>query len=275
MAVKTGAKEPRIPSRKEMRNLAPVLRRYYRLGQKARKFDFGEKSKLRLLWERSGEPKSDEVVVSRDTVLKARRFVELMSDEESFRLLSQKQKTGRYLSWNHVRYLVSVDNGPRRRKLLKEAVEGNWSRVQLLEAIKLRVRRFSRTETGGRLPAKPQSAQEALLRLQHLTETWLALYKLIVRPRWTQKDETEPEKTVVVPNSLREQIKEILLSGCSPTGAKKFDVQVKEFLRVLRKQQREIAKILVTGEAWLRDQPDDTPASRSSPKRVTRPRRRH
>ena len=158
---------------------------------------------------------------------------------------------------------------------MKQAVEGNWSRDQLLEAIKLHVGRISRTKTGGRLPAKPQSVQEALLRLQHLTETWLALYKLIVRPRWTQKDETEPEKTVVVPNSLREQIKEILLSGCSPTGAKKFDDQVKEFLRVLRKQQKEIAKILVTGEAWLRDQPDDTPASRSSPKRVTRPRRRH
>ena len=71
MAVKTGAKEPRIPSRKEMRKLAPVLRRYYRLGQKARKLDFGEKSRLRLLWERSDEPKSDEVVISRDTVLKA------------------------------------------------------------------------------------------------------------------------------------------------------------------------------------------------------------
>ena len=118
-----------------MRKLAPVLRRYYRLGQKAWKFDFEEKSKLRLLWERSGEPKSDGLVVSRDTVLKARRFVELMSDEESFRLLSQKQKNGRYLSWNHVRYLVSVDKGPRRRKLLREAVEGNWSRDQLLEAI--------------------------------------------------------------------------------------------------------------------------------------------
>ena len=169
MAAKTGAKTPRRPSRKEMRKLAPVLRHYYRLGQKARKFDFGEKSKLRLLWERSGEPKSDGLVVSRDTVLKARRFVELMSDEESFRLLSQKQKNGRYLSWNHVRYLVSVDKGPRRRKLLREAVEGNWSREQLLEAIKLRVRRFSRTETGGRLPAK-DSDFAAISGLDH--EDW-------------------------------------------------------------------------------------------------------
>ncbi len=258
-----------------MCKLAPVLRRYYRLGQKARKLDFGEKSKLRLLWERSDEPKSDKPAISRDTVLKARRFVEFMSAEESFRLLSQKQKTGRYLSWNHVRYLVSVSNDARRLKLLKQAVEGNWSRDQLLEAIKLREGRIARPEAGGRLPAKPQSAQEAILRLQHLTETWLALYKLIMRPRWTQKDRVEPRKKIVIPNRLREQIQAGLRSGSAPSGAEQLDVQVMEFLRVLRKQQRRIAKILVTGEAWLRNQPGDTPASRNSPKRVSRPRRRH
>ena len=147
------------------------------------------------------------------------------------------------------------------------------SLFQLVEAIQLRVGRIARPKNGGRPPAKTQSPQEVLLRLQRLTEAWLALYKLIMRPRWTQKDRVEPRKLIVIPNRLREQIQAGLRSGSAPSGAELLDVQVKEFLRVLRKQQRRIAKILVTGEAWLQDQPGDTPASRNSPERVSRRRR--
>ena len=263
--------------------LSPSLQRYYRIGLQARDVEFNDKNGLRGLTAKLNRKRGDMPKLNSDTLLKARRFVERLSDKRSLELLSQRRKTpnGRkkkgdpILGWAHVRHLVSVANRGRRSKLLRKAVERGRSTVELIEAIQLRVGRIARPKNGGRPPAKAQSSQEVLLRLQRLTEAWLAHYKLMMRPRWTQKDRVEPRNNIVIPNRLREQIQASLRSGSAPSGAEQLEVQVKEFLRVLRKQQRRIAKILVTGEAWLQDQPGDTPASRNSSKRVTRPRRRH
>ena len=271
----------RLPS--EVSLLSPSLQRYYRIGFDANDVKFQDKQGLRDLAAKLNRKRGDMPKLNSDTLLKARRFVERLSDKRSLKLLCQRRKTpnGRkkkgdpILGWAHVRHLVSVANKGQRSKLLKEAVKHDWSIVQLVEAIQLRVGRIARPKNGGRPPAKAQSSQEVLLRLQRLTEAWLAHYKLMMRPRWTQKDPVEPRKKNVIPNRLREQIQASLRSGSAPSGAEQLDVQVKEFLRVLRKQQRRIAKILVTGEAWLRDQPRDTSATRNSPKRVTRPKRRH
>ena len=264
----------RFATDSELARLSPSLQRYYRIGLYANDVKFNDKQGLRDLAAKLNRKRGDMPKLNSDALLKARRFVERLSDKRSLKILSQRRKTrGTPLSWTHVRQLVSVEDDARRYQLLQDAVERGWSTVQLIEAIQLRVGRIARPKNGRRPPAKTQPPQEVLLRLQRLTEAWLALYKLIMRPRWTQKDRVEPRKMIVIPNRLRKQIQAGLRSGSAPSGAEQLEVQVKEFLRVLRKQQRRIAKILVTGEAWLQDQPGDTPASRNSPERVSRRRR--
>lgn len=140
---------------KAVSRLSEDLQRYYRIGLEARDAAKDDKRRLRAL--------PEEFDVRRDHVLKARRFVERLGDYESLTQLvrlRKKQKTP--LGWGHVRLLVSVPDPARRFQLLRDAVNGSWSKDQLNKAIQLREGRTALRRAGGRPPTKPGSINETL-----------------------------------------------------------------------------------------------------------------
>ena len=111
-----------LPS--EVSLLSPSLQRYYRIGLDACDVKFKDKKGLRGLTAKLNRERGDMPKLNSDTLLKARRFVEHLSDEASLKLLSQRRKKqGTPLSWAHVRHLVSVANRGLRSKLLRKAVK--------------------------------------------------------------------------------------------------------------------------------------------------------
>lgn len=73
------------------------------MGQDAIKVPFRAKAALRDL--------AKKYKVTSDHMLKARRFVELLSQKKCLALLAQKcELTTKPLSWSHVRHLVSVND---------------------------------------------------------------------------------------------------------------------------------------------------------------------
>ena len=159
----------RFATDSELARLSPSLQRYYRIGLQVLKVEFQDKQGLRELAAELNRERGDKPKINSDGLLKARRFVERLSDKRSLKLLSQRRKTpngrkkqGTPLSWTHVRQLVSVEDDARRYQLLQDAVERGWSTVQLIEAIQVREGRTIRGGAGGRPPSKPASMKETL-----------------------------------------------------------------------------------------------------------------
>ena len=108
----------RLATDSELARLSPSLQRYYRIGLDARDVEFKDKKGLRKLAVRLNRQRGKRPKLNSDTLLKARRFVDRLSDEASLNLLCQRRKTpnGRkkkgdpILGWAHVRHLVSVAN---------------------------------------------------------------------------------------------------------------------------------------------------------------------
>lgn len=82
---------------------------------------------------------------------------------------------GYQFPWGHLRILVSVKNPRRRHAYLTSAIENGWSAKTLIAAVQLGEQR-TRRKCVGRKQTKPQSVEEALLRLQRLMESWIDVY---------------------------------------------------------------------------------------------------
>ena len=187
--------------------------------------------------------------LNRDALLKARRFGERLSDNRSLNLLSQRRKKqGTPLSWTHVKHLVSVEDDARRYQLLQDAVERGWSTVQLIEAIQVREGRTIRGGAGGRPPSKPASMKETLLRLQRLSEKWLALYESVDVEKRKAGSSTATAPTIAK-RMLKHEISEFFRST-SPK-ALELKAQVAGFVGKLAEQAKELREVVKAANAWL------------------------
>ena len=193
--------------------------------------------------------RGDKPKINSDALLKARRFVERLSDKRSLKLLSQRRKKqGTPLSWTHVRHLVSVEDDARRYQLLQDAVERGWSTVQLIEAIQVREGRTIRGGAGGRPPSKPASMKETLLRLQRLSEKWLALYESVDVEKRKVGSSTATAPTIAK-RMLKHEISEFFRST-SPK-ALESKAQVAGFVGKLAEQAKELREVVKAANAWL------------------------
>lgn len=238
----------------ELKRLSPTLQKNFCIGQNAIQVPFHAKGALGKLAEKHN--------VTSDHLLKARRFVELLSDKKSLDLLAQerkkqvtplncgkqtvrpkRKKKDTRLSWGHVRHLVSVADHARRYQLLKDAVWLNWSTTQLIDAIQVREGRTIRPVAGGRPPNKPQTIEEGMLRLQRLSEKWSALYQshLIEKP--------SQEKNA--PLVLKDRIKEFLPGdGRLASVSEDLKEQIKGLRNALTHQAEEIGEVVTAIEVW-------------------------
>lgn len=208
-------------------HLSKSLQRYYRVGLRALELEFHDKHGLRKL--------AKKYRINSDCLLKARRFVERLSDSASLALLCQKrEKQGTPLSWVHVRHLVSVKDDARRFQLLQDAVGLSWSTVQLIETIQLCEGRTIRDDAGGRPPTKPASIKESLLRLQRLSEKWLALYESPAKSNSSALNDAE--------RKLKHEVIDLFRS--TKRATRKLKTQVAGLVEVLSCQAEELWKIV-------------------------------
>ena len=239
----------RLATDSELARLSPSLQRYYRIGLDAREVPLNATKRLRGLTAKLNRDRGDMPKLNSDTLLKSRRFVERLSDEASLTLLSQRrEKQGTPLSWTHVRQLVSVEDDDRRYQLLQDAVERGWSTVQLIEAIQLCEGRTIRGGAGGRPPSKPDSMEESLLRLQRLSEKWLALYESVdaEKPKAGSSTATAP---TIAKRKLKDEVSEFFRST-SPK-ALELKAQVAGFVGKLAEQAKELREVVKAANAWL------------------------
>ncbi len=150
------------------RKLPEPLRRFYELGQRA---SARPKAEIKDLAGTDEEPGP-----SIDYVRKARLFEQRMTDAELRLLVATYRKQDYRFPWGHLRILVSVKNPRRRHAYLTSAIENGWSAKTLIAAVQLGEQR-TRRKCVGRKQTKPQSVEEALLRLQRLMESWIDVYE--------------------------------------------------------------------------------------------------
>ena len=239
----------RLPS--EVSLLSPSLQRYYRIGLDANDVKFNDKQGLRDLAAKLNRKRGDMPKLNSDALLKARRFVERLSDKRSLKLLSQRRKKqGTPLSWTHVRQLVSVEDDARRYQLLQDAVERSRSTVELIEAIQLREGRTIRGGAGGRPPSKPDSMKETLLRLQRLSEKWLALYESVDAEKPKKRSATA---TATAPMIAKCKLKDEVSNFFRSTSPKALELkaQVAGFVGKLAEQAKELREVIKAANTWL------------------------
>lgn len=238
----------------ELKRLSPTLQKNFTIGQAAIQVPFHAKGALGKLAKKHK--------VTSDHLLKARRFVELLSNKRSLEWLAkertrqvapltrQKQaarpvskKKDTRLSWGHVRHLVSVADPARRYQLLKNAVEFNWSTTQLIDAIQVREGRTVRPVAGGRPPNNPHTIEEGMLRLQRLSEKWSALYQ----SRLIEKPSQEPNALL----TLKDRITEFLQGdGHSASVSRDLKSQINGLLHALTCQADEIGEVATAIRVW-------------------------
>ena len=238
----------------ELKRLSPTLKKNFNIGQAAIKVPFHAKGALGKLAKKHK--------VTSDHLLKARRFVELLSNKRSLEWLAKertkqlaplkgekpnsrpkRKKKDTRLSWGHVRHLVSVADHAHRYQLLRDAVRLNWSTTQLIDAIQLREGRTIRPIAGGRPPNKPQTIEEGMLRLQRLSEKWSALYQ----SRLIEKPSQEPN----APLTLKDRITEFLQGdGHSASVSRDLKSQIDGLQHALTRQADEIGEIATAIRAW-------------------------
>lgn len=238
----------------ELKRLSPTLQKNFSIGQEAIQVPFHAKGALRKLAEKHK--------VTSDHLLKARRFVELLSGKRSLEWLAKERKKlvvslkhekhaehpkskekDTRLSWGHVRHLVSVANHARRYQLLKDAVRLNWSTTQLIDAIQLREGRTVRPVAGGRPPNRPRTIDEGMLRLQRLSEKWSALYQSCL----IEKSSQEPNAR----RTLKDRFKDFLQGDgrlASVSGDQKE--QIKGLRNALGRQAEEIGEVVTAIKVW-------------------------
>ncbi len=145
--------------------LPQPLRRFYKLGQRA---SARSKAEIQAFAETVGQ--------TEDYVRKARLFEQRLTDTELRLLVTTYRDHGYQFPWGHLRILVSVKNPRRRHAYLTAAIENGWSAKTLIAAVQLGEQR-TRRKCVGRKQTKPQSVEEALLRLQRLMESWIDVYE--------------------------------------------------------------------------------------------------
>ena len=226
---------------KAVSRLSEDLQRYYQIGVEALDaFKKADKQRLRGLPEKFG--------IKRDHVLKARRFAERLGDYKSLTQLARLRKQQKKpLGWGHVRFLVSVPDPVRRFQTLRDAVNGSWSKDQLKQAIQLQERRTSRREAdgqrkaGGRRPARPATNRETFLRLQQLSESWLALFESPAGANSSALNDAE--------SKLKHEVSDFFRSTSPATPELK--AQVAGLVEVLSCQAEELCKIVAVAQSWL------------------------
>ena len=229
--------------------LSPSLQRYYRIGLQARDVPLNATKRLRDLAAELNRERGKKPKLNSDTLLKARRFVERLSDKRPLKLLSQRrEKQGTPLSWSHVRQLVSVEDDARRYQLLQDAVKRGWSTVQLIEAIQLCEGRTIRGGAGGRPPSKPDSMEESLLRLQRLSEKWLALYESVDAKKPKARSATTSAPTTAK-RKLKDKVSEFFRSKKRAT--RKIENQVAGLVKVLDDQADGLLEVAEFAKVWL------------------------
>ncbi len=267
----------------ELNRLSATLRKNFSMGQEAIKVPFRAKGALRML--------AEKYKVTSDHLLKARRFVELLSNKRSLELLARKRtnqvaplnlekrparpkrkKKDTRLSWAHVRHLVSVADHARRYQLLNDAVRLHWSTTQLIDAIQVREGRTRRPKAGGRPPIKPTTVEEGMLRLQRLSEKWSALYQPPMKSDSTEKSPASLPAQLAPP-ALKQRIKDFFaVDGVADSTSQALKEQVKGLLEAFTDQADEIGEVVAAIEEW-KARPDKKP--RAKLKRLpTKPRRR-
>ena len=258
----------RFATDSELARLSPSLQRYYRIGLQVLKVEFQDKQGLRDLAAELNRERGDMPKLNSDTLLKARRFVERLSDTRYLTLLSRKrEKQGTPLSWAHVRHLVSVEDDDRRYQLLQDAVERGWSTVQLIEAIQICEGRTIRGGAGGRPPTKPASMKETLLRLQRLSEKWLALYESVDAKKPKARSATTSAPTTAK-RKLKDKVSEFFRSKKRAT--RKFENQVAGLVKVLDDQADGLLEVAEFAKVWLDRNCKRARVKRKSPTTTTR-----
>ena len=250
--------------------LSPSLQRYYRIGRQVLRVKSPVKKGLRSLAAKLNRKRGKKPKLNSDALLKARRFVERLSDTRYLTLLSRKrEKQGTPLSWAHVRHLVSVEDDDRRYQLLQDAVEPGWSTVQLIEAIQICEGRTIRGDAGGRPPTKPALMEESLLRLQRLSEKWLALYESVdaKKPKAGSSTATAP---TTAKRKLKDKVSKFFRSKKRAT--RKFENQVAGLVEVLGDQADGLLEVAKLAKVWLNRNRKRARVKRKSP--TTRTRRR-
>ena len=217
------------------------LQRYYRFGMEAEALSDDKEASRNLA---AKYAKKYKLKIGSDHLLKARRFVERLSNRECLKLLAQNcELTGKPLSWSHVRHLVSVADAARRYQLLKDTVQNSWITTQLIDAIQVREGRTRHPKAGGRPPIKPKTVEEGMLRLQRLSEKWSALYQL----RLVEKSSQEKN----VPPTLKDRINEFLQGdGRSTSVSRDLKLQITGFLNALTNQAEEIGEVVTAIGDW-------------------------
>jgi hypothetical protein len=147
------------------KELPQPLRRFYQLGRRA-----SAKSKAQI------KNIAVNVGLSEDYVRKSRLFEQRLTDAELRLLVATYREHDFQFPWGHLRILVSVQNPRRRHAYLTSAIRNRWSAKTLIAAVQLGEQR-TRRKCVGRKQTKPQSVEEALLRLQRLLESWIDVYE--------------------------------------------------------------------------------------------------
>lgn len=219
--------------------LPQPLRRFYKIGQRA---SARSKAEIKVFAEEEG--------LSEDYVRKARLFEQRMTDAELRLLAATYRDHGYQFPWGHLRILVSVQNPRRRHAYLTAAIENGWSAKTLIAAVQLGEQR-TRRKCVGRKQTKPQSVEEALLRLQRLLESWVDIYEQAF----------EGEAATTAPKKLKARI-----------GLAQRTSQVLTFQELVTRYQTKIENLgKLLGQCFASPQPstraaEKAPAVRQRPK---------
>lgn len=180
---------PRGAQRKASEELSPALRQLaYRIASKLKnlgrapvmtRWEIGHwmceaESELRRYGKRVVELLAAEIrrmaamgTVSANELYKDWQFAEQFTQHEVTKLLSRRTRSGRQITWTHLRSLLALGNGPEarpaREQILKRIFEEDLSTRQ----VTLLVQEFwGAAGSRGRARAQPKNAQSALQQVQ-------------------------------------------------------------------------------------------------------------
>lgn len=122
--------------------------------------------------------------------------------------------------------------------------------ARVIEAIQLCEGRTIRGGAGGRPPSKPDSMEESLLRLQRLSEKWLALYESVDAEKPKERSATATAPTNAK-RKLKDEVSEFFRS--KERATRKFENQVAGLVEVLGDQAEELCKIVADAFRLVRD----------------------
>jgi hypothetical protein len=222
------------------RGLPQPLRRFYQLGQRA---SAQSKAQIKNI--------AVSIGLSQDYVRKSRLFAQRMTDTELRLLAATYRDHGYQFPWGHLRILVSVQNPRRRHAYLTSAINNGWSARALIAAVQLGEQRTQR-KCVGRKQTKPQSVEEALLRLQRLMESWIDVYEQAF----------EGDAAVAAPKKLKARI-----------GLAQRTSQVQVFQELVTRYQAKVENLgTLLGQCFAVPQPSTSaaaiaPTIRKRPKR--------